>query len=250
MPKKLRLGFFSLSCCEGCSLVFFDLEQNLLKALKFLDIVEARLFDGKHPDQWLDVAIVEGGVQNERDKRELIALRERCTYLIGFGACATIGGVPGMRNALPKQAQAAIKKKAIKPIKQKVYPINAFVKVDYLMQGCPVFTHELLDVLVKLFHGIRPVLEEVPVCMECREQENSCMLFQGIPCLGPVTYAGCKALCPSNGAQCIGCRGFLKEANFEALLTLFKQMNVSEREIMNLLTYFNENPLKGGKHDA
>ncbi len=244
MRKKLRVGFFSLSCCEGCSLVFFDLEENMLKALDFIEIVDARLFDGNHPEERLDLAIIEGGIQNERDKDDLVAVRKRSDYLIGFGACATVAGVPGMRNALPQQMQKSLQKKAIKPIKEKVYPINAFVKVDYLLQGCPVFTHELLDVLVKLYHGTKPKLEEVPVCKECIERENPCLLFQRIPCLGPVSYGGCKALCPTERGQCIACRGITKDGNFEALRELFRKMGVSEQEIHNLFTYFTANPFE------
>jgi sulfhydrogenase subunit delta len=242
--KKLRIGFYSLSCCEGCELVFFDLEENMLKALDFIEVVEARLFDGKHPKEKLDVAIVEGGVQSEIDKEHLLDARKRSAFLVGFGACATIAGIPGMRNSLPSTMQEALQRKAIKPIKGKAHPIGTFVKVDYLMQGCPVFTHELLDVLVKLYHGIKPRLEEVPVCKECRERENPCLLLGGIPCMGPVAYAGCKALCPTQGAQCIACRGITQDGNVEALREIFRKMNVSEQEIRNLFTYFTTDPFE------
>lgn len=244
MPKRMRIGFFSLSCCEGCELVFFDLEQQMLKALEMVEIVDARLFDGKHSEQRLDIAIVEGGVQTEFDKQHLIEIRERSGYLIGFGACATIAGIPGIRNALPEAMQEKLRRGAIVPPKEKAFPISAFVKVDYLMQGCPVFTHELLDVIVKLYHGVKPRLEDVPVCKECKERENPCLLFQGIPCLGPVSYAGCNALCPTERAQCIGCRGFTKDGNFESLRSKFREMGVSEHEIHNLFTYFNPNPFE------
>tara|TARA_Y100000310_G_scaffold329315_1_gene398921 strand:- start:277 stop:1020 length:744 start_codon:yes stop_codon:yes gene_type:complete len=245
MGKKMKIGFYSLSCCEGCELVFFDLEENMLKALDFVEVVEARLFDGKHPDKKLDVAIIEGGVQTELDKEHLLQIRKRADYVIGFGACATIAGVPGMRNALPEKLKQQIKKKVIIPIKEKVLPINALVKTDYLMQGCPVFTHELLDILVKLYHGIKPVLDEMPVCKECKEQSNPCLLFEGIPCLGSVSYAGCKALCPNQHAQCIGCRGFTKDGNFSSLREKFREMKISEHEIKNLFTYFNPDPFEG-----
>jgi len=244
MKKKLRIGLYSLSCCEGCEIVLFDLEKELLKALDMITIVDARLIDGNHPKEKLDAAIVEGCVETEKDKKHLLEIRERASYLIGFGACATIAGIPGIRNALPEQIQKKLASKAIIPPKDKVYPITAFVNVDYLMQGCPVFSHELLDVIVKLFHGIKPRLDEMPVCKECRERENPCLLDQGIPCLGPVSYAGCKALCPSERAQCIGCRGFTKDANFESLRDKFRKMGVSEKEIHNLFTYFNPNPFK------
>lgn len=242
MGKKLRAGFYSLSCCEGCEIVLFDLEERLLKVLEFIEIVDARLFDGNHPGQKLDVAIVEGCVESDSDKRRLLEIREKCSLLVGFGACATIVGIPGIRNALPEAIQKKLNRKAVFPVKEKAYPIPAFVKTDYLMQGCPVFSHEIVDVLVKLYHGIIPKQEEVPVCKECRENENPCLLFQGIPCLGPVTYAGCRALCPGEKAQCIGCRGFTKDANFVSLREKFREMDVPEKIINNLFTYFNQSP--------
>ena len=244
MSKKIRVGFYSLSCCEGCEIALFDLEENFLKALDFVEIVEARLFDGKHPEKKLDLAIVEGCVESDLDKKHLLEIRERCKYLVAFGACATIVGIPGIRNALPKEIQEKLNRKAIIPVKKKAFPISAFVKVDALLQGCPAFTHEILDLFVDLFHGIVPKLEDVPVCNECRELENPCLLFEGIPCLGPVTYAGCKALCPTEKAQCIGCRGFTKDGNFEKLSDKFREMGVSEKEIYNLFTYFNPDPFK------
>ena len=249
MPKKLKAGFYSLSCCEGCEIVMFDLEENFLKTLNFVEIVEARLFDGKHPTEKLDIAIVEGCVESDADKKHLLEIRDRCKYLVAFGACATIVGIPGIRNALPKEVQKKLNRKAIVPVKEKALPLSAFVKVDALLQGCPAFTHEIVDVLVKIYHGIVPSLEEVPVCNECKERENPCLLFEGVPCLGPVTYAGCKALCPSEKAQCIGCRGFTKDGNFKALRKKFQEMGASEKEIQNLFTYFNQDPFAKKKEE-
>ena len=244
MAKKIKAGFYSLSCCEGCETAVFDLEENLLKALGFIEIVDARFFDGNHPEEKLDVAIVEGCVESDADKEHLLEIRARADILVAFGACATIVGIPGIRNALPEEVQKRLNSKAIIPTKEKAYPLSAFVKVDAMLQGCPIFTHELLDVLVKLYHGIAPRLEDVPVCNECKEQENPCLLFEGIPCLGPVTYAGCKALCPTERAQCIGCRGFTNDANFESLREKFREMGVDKKIIQNLFTYFNPDPFK------
>jgi len=242
--KKLKAGFYSLSCCEGCELILFDLEQNFPKALEMIEIIDARLFDGSHPKEKLDIAFVEGCVEADSDKKHLLEIRKRAKLLVAFGACATIVGIPGIRNALPFNIASKLNAKAVLPVKEKAFPLTAFVKVDYLMHGCPVFSHELLDVIVKLFHGIIPRLEEVPVCKECKQRENPCLLLKGVPCLGPVSYAGCKALCPSENAQCIGCRGFTKDANFDALREKFREMGIDEKLIHNLFTYFNPDPFK------
>jgi coenzyme F420-reducing hydrogenase gamma subunit len=66
--------------------------------------------------------------------------------------------------------------------------------------------------------------------------------------LGPASYAGCNALCPSEKALCIGCRGFTKDANFKSLRELFKEIGMKEHEIKNLFTYFNQDPFAEGKN--
>jgi coenzyme F420-reducing hydrogenase gamma subunit len=242
--KKLAIGFFSLSCCEGCELAVLDLEEKLLQAFKQVEIVESRLLMEriKPAAARLDIAFVEGSVVSKQDLDKLHYIREKTDFLVAFGACAAIAGIPGIRNALPASLQEKVKRQAIKPLKEKVYSLSAFVQVDHLLQGCSINELEFLDFLNKYLHGVKPRLEEVPVCFECKLRENDCLLLKGIACLGPASYAGCDALCPSQNAQCIGCRGFTKDANFKALDGLFKGIGLSKKERYNLFTYFNPLP--------
>ncbi len=242
--KKAKVGFFSLSCCEGCVLAVLDLEEKLLQAFKQIEIVESRLLMEKVKPSALrlDIAFVEGSVVSKHDLNKLQYIREKSDFLVALGACATIAGIPGIRNALPPGLKEKIKRQAIKPIKEKVFPLTAFVKVDYLLQGCSINEQEFLDFLNKFLHGAKPRLQEVPVCFECKLRENACLLLKGEACLGPVTYAGCDALCPSQNVQCIGCRGFTNDANFESLDALFKEIGLSRKERYNLFTYFNQLP--------
>lgn len=241
---KVRAGFFSLSCCEGCELAVLDLEEKLLKAFNELEIVESRLLLEKlKPNaSRLDVSFVEGSVISKHDLDKLHYVREKSNYLVALGACATIAGIPGIRNALPQGLRKKLKRQAIKPVKEKAYPLSAFVKVDYLLQGCSINEQEFFDFLNKFLHGAKPVLQEVPVCFECKRRENACLLLKGEACLGPASYAGCDALCPSQNAQCIGCRGFTGDANFRALDGLFREFGLSKKERYNLFTYFNPLP--------
>lgn len=242
--KKIKIGFFSLSCCEGCELAVLDLEEKLLKVFEQIEIVESRLLMEKIKPSAikLDLAFVEGSVVSKHDLNKLQYVREKSNSLIALGACATIAGIPGIRNSLPEGIQKRLKEKAIKPVKEKAYPLSAFVKVDYLLQGCSINEQEFLDFLNKTLHGVMPRLEEIPVCFECKRNGNTCILLKGIPCLGPVSYAGCDALCPGQNVQCIGCRGFTKDSNFKALDKLFKESGASKKERFNLFTYFNPLP--------
>ncbi len=56
------------------------------------------------------------------------------------------------------------------------------------------------------------------VCVECKLKGNVCvMVAHGTPCLGPVTHAGCGALCPSYDRGCYGCYGPMETPNAPAL---------------------------------
>ena len=244
--KKVKVGFFSLTCCEGCEFAVLDLEEKLLKAFDYLEIVESRVLMEKIKPEAikLDIAFVEGSVVSKHDADKLNYIREKTDFLVALGACAAIAGINGIRNALPEGIQERMKQKAILPVKEKASPLSAIVKVDYILNGCSGNELEFLDFLNKVLHGVIPRLEEVPVCFECKLKGNACLLLKGIPCLGPVSYAGCDALCPSQNAQCIGCRGFTKDANFESLDTLFKESGASKKERFNLFTYFNPLPKK------
>ena len=50
------------------------------------------------------------------------------------------------------------------------------------------------------------------------------MVSQGIPCLGPVTQAGCGAICPAYNRGCYGCFGPMEAANGDALGHQFQAM--------------------------
>jgi len=122
----------------------------------------------------------------------------------------------------------------------KIYPVlktlDQVVDVDYYMPGCPPEPHQIaavIDLVIKVLHGEAslPPLGSVigaggsTVCDECKRQRDVkqikkftriqdihvdpevCLLEQGVPCNGIATRSGCGALCPSAGAQCIGCYG-------------------------------------------
>lgn len=242
--KKIKIGFFSLTCCEGCELAVLDLEEKLLQAFKRIEIVESRMLLEKplKGAEKLDIAFVAGSVISKLDLSKLHYIREKSDFLVALGACATIAGIPGIRNALPSGLQEKMRRMQIKPTQEKAYAISAFVKVDFLLQGCSINESEFFDFLNKYLHGKKPCLQEVPVCFECKQQENPCLLLRGIACLGPITYAGCNALCPSQNAQCIGCRGFTKDANSVSLNNFFKEIGLSKQKRYNLFTYFNPLP--------
>ena len=123
----------------------------------------SRLLLEKVKSQNLDIAFVEGSVVNKHDLDKLHYIRGKSKFLVALGACASIAGIPGMRNALPQPLQERIKSQALKPVKEKAFPITAFVKVDYLLQGCSINEKEFLEFLNKFLHGVKPVLHDAGI---------------------------------------------------------------------------------------
>lgn len=76
-------------------------------------------------------------------------------------------------------------------------PIAYHVSVDYELRGCPIDKGQLVEVITAFLNNRRPNVTAQSVCMECKRAGRVCvMVAHGTPCLGPVTHAGCGALCP------------------------------------------------------
>ena len=86
--------------------------------------------------------------------------------------------------------------------------LAAHVRVDHELRGCPIDRHQLLELLTAILVGRSPDLPTESVCTQCKRRGLTCvMVADGTPCLGPVTHAGCGAICPSYGRGCYGCIG-------------------------------------------
>ena len=111
--------------------------------------------------------------------------------------------------------------------------IGKHVKVDFEIKGCPIDNREFVTILKQLLLGVKPYQREWPVCVECKENENPCLLDEGRICLGPVTYAGCDAVCPGNALYCVGCRGIMHDSNIKAYVKNLKERGHSITSIKN-----------------
>jgi len=192
----------------------------------------------RHPQ---DIALVEGSVGSCRDEESLKRIRARSRLLVACGTCACFGGVAAAETVERRDA-----------IVERIYgdtagchdirrhePVGNLVKVDLAIPGCPMEKADFLRAMAALINGDLPVLPEHPVCMECTMRELDCLLISGgIPCAGPVTTAGCGALCPAHGVPCIGCRGPIPEANEASLREILGESNLSEEEIRRKLHLF------------
>ena len=208
--SRLRLGVFKFASCDGCQLSVLNLEDDLLALGQALDIGYFPEASSDMKEGPYDIALVEGSITTPEDAVRILAVREQTTTLITIGACATTGGIQALRNWADVEAF----KQAVYPSPQYIQslststPISDHVRVDFELWGCPIDKGQLLRVITDLLAGVRPRLSADSVCLECKRRGNVCvMVAQGIPCLGPVTRAGCGAICPSMGRDCYGCFG-------------------------------------------
>ena len=242
MANKPKVAFFDFSCCEGCQLAAIDLEpEQLLDLLSVVDIVEFREAISEKSDSY-DIAIVEGSITRDSDIPRLKKIREIAKILITLGSCSTIAGINALKNFQPKeQYQKAVYAEDPNKYETTVArAVDEIVKVDACVPGCPIDTAEFIHIVKNLVLGKKPDIPTYPVCAECKAKGNVCVYEKGIPCLGPVTRAGCAARCPSNGGYCFGCRGLIPEPNLKSQQDIMKKYGLTFEDIQNKFKLFLE----------
>ncbi len=231
---KPKIAVFSLTGCEGCSLAILELEDALLDILGAVEIVNFR--EAMTERGWdIDIAFVDGAVSTPSDVEEVKHIRECSKILVPIGACGCLGGL----NTLKNYQDEAEYRKYVYGDKAEWFPtipaqpVSAFVKVDYELPGCPMVKEEFLEFVKCLLAGKKWELPQNSVCVECKKKGNLCLYEKGIICLGPVTRAGCAAICPSFGSKCEGCRGLVsQEAMAAAGVNLREQYDVSIEDVL------------------
>ncbi|MFH1787121.1 MAG: oxidoreductase [archaeon] len=234
--KRLKVGFFGLTSCAGCHLSFVFIEDELLKFFEALDIQHFRMIGKKKLKGKFDLAFVEGAVVSKEDLQTVLDVRKRSKKVVALGTCATYGGVPAIKN-YGHSEEAHVHDK--NNLEVGVYGIGHYIDVDYYLRGCPPESSEIVKVTKELLVGqdIRRNVD-FPVCKECRERGNECLLQKGQYCMGPITYGGCHARCPSVGVQCLGCRGPLEDSNIEAAMELYEKNGYTKDDVKRMFIKF------------
>ncbi len=227
--RKPRVAVHKFSSCDGCQLALLNLGEDLLTLAARVELVHFAEAGPMDPEAEVDVAFVEGSVSTPEDLERIRRIREHSRILIAIGACATTGGIQGLRNQADGAAwiaQIYAHPDAIASLAQST-PVSAHVKVDFELYGCPVDSAQMLAAVNALLLGATPRETTDKVCVECKRQGYPCvMVSRGIACLGPVTRAGCGALCPGLGRDCYGCYGPAENANTDALAARFRALGL------------------------
>jgi len=238
---KPKIGIFSLTCCEGCQLEIINCEDELLDILGAIDLVSFGMAQSNNLDIDLDIAFVEGTIVQRSEVGILKKIRDRSKLLVAIGACATSGGVAAIGYGRDREELKRIVYGEAGDFIPSITPaaLHEHVKVDFALQGCPIEKHQFINALGYLLHGDLPLLPDYPVCTECKRKENECVLVHhNIPCMGPITTAGCDARCPSHYLGCDGCFGPVDEANVAMEYNLLKEKGLAHNEISRMMQVF------------
>jgi coenzyme F420-reducing hydrogenase gamma subunit len=188
------------------------------------------------------VALVEGSITTAHDAERIREVRRQAKFLMTIGACATAGGIQALKNwADTREYMEAVyaRPEYIKTLATST-AIADHVPVDFELRGCPINHHQLVEVLGALVAGRRPTTPSHSVCLDCKRRGTVCItVARGIPCLGPVTQAGCGAICPAYDRGCYGCYGPVRQANVASLADQFVAAGTPPLQLVPLLRNFN-----------
>jgi coenzyme F420-reducing hydrogenase gamma subunit len=240
--RKPRVGVFKFASCDGCQLALLNAEDDLLGVARAVDIAyfpEASRTMGKGP---YDIGLVEGSITTFDDVARIQQIRRQSRTLITIGACATAGGIQALRNwkDVDEFIQIVYATPQYVSTLKLSTPISEHVTVDFELHGCPINKHQLIELITALLVGRKPNIPATSVCVECNRHGNVCvMVASGIPCLGPVTHAGCGALCPSYARGCYGCYGPMETPNTASLTRQFRILGQSDDATCRSFRLFN-----------
>jgi coenzyme F420-reducing hydrogenase gamma subunit len=236
------LAVWKLASCDGCQLSLLDCEDELLALAGELDIAYFLEAGRGEPRDRYDVSIVEGSITTAHDAERIRDIRARSGLLIAIGACATAGGIQALRNFAPVDDFVSLVYASPGYISTLATstPASAHVTVDFELNGCPPDKRQLLEVIGAHLYERRPAVAGHSVCVECKRAGHVCvMVAHGTPCLGPVTHAGCGALCPSFHRGCYDCFGPAEAPNPTALSNWLTGHGLPERDVVRAFrTYY------------
>jgi coenzyme F420-reducing hydrogenase gamma subunit len=239
--SRPKLAVWKFASCDGCQLTLLNCEDELLTIAEAVEV-------GYFPEATravvagpYDLSLVEGSVSTPDDLERIQQVRAASRRLVTIGACATAGGIQALRNfgdVADFRAAVYAHPEFISTLAE-CTPISEHVPVDFELHGCPVDQGQLLEVLTAFLHDRKPRVPAHSVCVECKQRGTICVtVARGIPCLGPVTHAGCGALCPSYARGCFGCFGPQDTANTRSLTARLSFLGMPKRDVQRVFRTF------------
>jgi sulfhydrogenase subunit delta len=235
------LAVWKFASCDGCQLSLLDCEDELLAISDSLQIASFPEASSAIVEGPYDLSLVEGSITTPGDIDRIHAIRAASTTLVTIGACATAGGIQALRNGAEIDDFIAIvyaHPHYISTLATST-PIAAHIDVDFELRGCPIDRRQLVEVVAAYLTGRPPRIASTSVCSECKARRVACvMVADATPCLGPVTHAGCGALCPSFRRGCYGCFGPAETSDTGALDRQLVRLGLDEQDRRRLWSGF------------
>ncbi|OGD25218.1 hypothetical protein A2819_02500 [Candidatus Azambacteria bacterium RIFCSPHIGHO2_01_FULL_40_24] len=155
--KKIKIGWFTFSCCEDSTIVMTELmNEHWQEWKKIFDFRHASVLKSKNILDELDIAFVEGAIASEDHINKLKEIREKSKKLVAIGACAIVGMPSSQRNYFSEEQNKEIEfltaRFAALP---KVLRVSDVVKVDAEVPGCPMDPDKFLEAVNKLILGFK-----------------------------------------------------------------------------------------------
>ncbi len=239
-----KLAVWKFSSCDGCQLSLLDCEDELLAVAGAVEIASFPEASSAVIEGPYDLSLVEGSITTAHDVERIREVRRLSKVLVTIGACATSGGIQALRNFADHQDLLRVvyaRPEYISSLATST-PIADHINVDFELRGCPIDKRQLLEVVSAFLHGRKPNVAAHSVCIECKLAGRVCvMVAHGTPCLGPVTHAGCGALCPTYDRGCFGCYGPSEAAHTAPLAKRFLAQGMRPDELRRTFLSINAN---------
>lgn len=236
---KLQVGFYGITGCAGCLLSVIFNEDEILDLVNIIDLKAFPFIKEVNIDDHFDYIFIEGLVASNEDIDVIKKLRNNSDKVVALGACSCTGCIPAYRNfTLKENYEHLLYKKDRNIADVDPTPIDEYIKVDFYVPGCPPDKKEIATFIKNIVIGNVPKPFENPVCVECRQNGNECLLDKGKPCLGPITAGGCHAVCINGGLECWGCRGPTNDMNFELMIDILREKGFDDKFIQDRMITF------------
>ncbi len=208
MSDKPRIGFYWCGSCGGCEESVVDLAMDLVPVLEAVDIVFFPVaMDFKRedveamPDGNMAACMINGCIRTSEQEEMAELLRRKSQVLIAYGACATMGGIPGLANQFTRedilkfvyeQSPSTSNEQGVRPktrhdenglqlmlpaLREKVRSLDQVVDVDYYIPGCPPTPDLLKGAVMALLEGKLPekgtvLAPDVALCESCPRRDT------------------------------------------------------------------------------
>jgi F420-non-reducing hydrogenase small subunit len=208
MPEKPRIAFYWCASCGGCEESVVDLAESLLDVAGAVDIVfwpVAMDFKVKDveamPDASILATMINGAIRTSEQEEIARLLRRKSQYIIAYGSCAHLGGVPALANEFPReqileyvyrQAPTVVNPEGTMPqtqwrdngrevtlpaFRNVVRTLDQVIDVDYYLPGCAPSPKLLAAAVQALLKGELPpkgsvLAPDVALCDECPRKES------------------------------------------------------------------------------